>query len=591
MAETQTFQRPYILGIEGGGTRTTALLADARGREIQRATFGPGNVRLLDDRALGRLLRQVAKQFESPDAIGLGLAGARHAKDRARVQAEVAKVWKATPCRVTHDLEIALAGFNAKETAVLVLSGTGSCCFGKAAEGRTVKMGGWGHILGDKGSGFEIGLRALKAVVFYFDRDGTWSRLGESLLTATGTNEPDDLIDWVAAADKNAVAALAPEVFAAAKKRDRIARDILEGAAGMLAKDAVNCAVKLAQKNKPVHFVLAGGVLRSQPAFARKVRQAICERWPQATVQVQKHEGVWGAIELAKNLLKDTAQSITPSTRTLRPPTHIPATEQRNPRSMELDQLSLPEAVNLMLKEEQRAAKAVRTEGKTIARLAGWVAKALADGGRLFYVGAGTSGRLGVLDASECPPTFRARPEQVQGIIAGGPRALTEAIEGAEDDADAGGRAIQFRGVTQKDVVIGIAASGNTPFVWGALKTAAQRGARTALICFNPTLKRRAKVPHLILAPDIGPEVLTGSTRLKAGTATKLILNCITTLAMVRLGKVAGNLMVDVDPKNEKLRDRAIRIVMTLSEVDATTAQAALAKHGWMVQRALTHLK
>ena len=591
MAETQTFQRPYILGIEGGGTRTTALLADARGREIQRAIFGPGNVRLLDDRALGRLLRQVAKQFESPDAIGLGLAGARHAKDRARVQAEVAKVWKATPCRVTHDLEIALAGFNAKETAVLVLSGTGSCCFGKAAEGRTVKMGGWGHILGDKGSGFEIGLRALKAVVFYFDRDGTWSRLGESLLTATGTNEPDDLIDWVAAADKNAVAALAPEVFAAAKKRDRIARDILEGAAGMLAKDAVNCAVKLAQKNKPVHFVLAGGVLRSQPAFARKVRQAICERWPQATVQVQKHEGVWGAIELAKNLLKDTAQSITPSTRTLRPPTHIPATEQRNPRSMELDQLSLPEAVNLMLKEEQRAAKAVRTEGKTIARLAGWVAKALADGGRLFYVGAGTSGRLGVLDASECPPTFRARPEQVQGIIAGGPRALTEAIEGAEDDADAGGRAIQFRGVTQKDVVIGIAASGNTPFVWGALKTAAQRGARTALICFNPTLKRRAKVPHLILAPDIGPEVLTGSTRLKAGTATKLILNCITTLAMVRLGKVAGNLMVDVDPKNEKLRDRAIRIVMTLSEVDATTAQAALAKHGWMVQRALTHLK
>ena len=591
MSKTQTFQRPFLLGIEGGGTRTTALLADARGREIQRAIFGPGNVRLLDDRALRRLLRQISKQFESPDAIGLGLAGARHAKDRTRVQAAVAKIWKATPCKVTHDLKIALTGFNAKETAVLVLSGTGSCCFGKAAEGRTAKMGGWGHILGDKGRGFEIGLRALKAVVFYFDRDATWSRLGERLLTATGTNEPDDLIDWVAAADKHAVAALAPEVFAAAKKRDRIARDILEGAAGMLAKDAVNCARKLASKKTPVHFVLAGGVLRSQPAFARKVRQDIRDRWPQATVQVQKHEGAWGAIELAKNLLKNTAQSITPSTRTLRPSTHIPATEQRNPRSMELDQLSLPEAVDLMLKEEQRAAKAVRTEGKTIARLAGWVAKALADGGRLFYVGAGTSGRLGVLDASECPPTFRARPEQVQGIIAGGPRALTEAIEGAEDDADAGGRAIQFRGVTQKDVVIGIAASGNTPFVWGALKTAAQRGARTALICFNPTLKRRAKVPHLILAPNIGPEVLTGSTRLKAGTATKLILNCITTLAMVRLGKVAGNLMVDVDPKNEKLRDRAIRIVMTLREVDATTAQAALAKHGWMVQRALTHLK
>ena len=591
MAETQTFQRPYILGIEGGGTRTTALLADARGREIQRATFGPGNVRLLDDRALGRLLRQVAKQFESPDAIGLGLAGARHTKDRARVQTAVSKIWKATPCKVTHDLEIALTGSGPQKTAVLVLSGTGSCCFGKTSDGRTAKMGGWGHILGDKGSGFEIGLRALKAVVFYFDRDGTWSRLGERLLTATGTNEPDDLIDWVASADKHAVAALAPEVFAAAKKRDRIARDILEGAAGMLAKDAVNCARKLAQKNKPVHFVLAGGVLRGQPAFARKVSQSIRERWPQATVQVQKHDGVWGAIELAKNLPKDAAQPITPSILSPQPSTHVPPTEQRNPRSMDLDRLPLPAAIDLMLTEEQRAAKAVRAEGKTIARLAGWVAKALANGGRLFYVGAGTSGRLGVLDASECPPTFRARPEQVQGIIAGGPQALTQAIEGAEDDADAGGRAIQFRGVNKKDVVIGIAASGNTPFVWGALETAAQRGARTALICFNPTLKRRAKVPQLILAPAIGPEVLTGSTRLKAGTATKLILNCITTLAMVRLGKVAGNLMVDVDPKNEKLRDRAMRIVMTLREVDANTARAALAKHGWVVQDALKQLQ
>ena len=591
MAETQTFQRPFLLGIEGGGTRTTALLADARGREIQRAIFGPGNVRLLDDRALGRLLRQVAKQFESPDAIGLGLAGARHPKDRARVQTAVLKIWKATPCKVTHDLEIALTGSGPQKTAVLVLSGTGSCCFGKTSDGRTAKMGGWGHILGDKGSGFEIGLRALKAVVFYFDRDGTWSRLGESLLTATGTNEPDDLIDWVASADKHAVAALAPEVFAAAKKRDRIARDILEGAAGMLAKDAVNCARKLAQKNKPVHFVLAGGVLRGQPAFARKVSQSIRERWPQATVQVQKHDGVWGAIELAKNLPKDSAQPITPSILSPQPSTHAPPTEQRNPRSMDLDRLPLPAAVDLMLTEEQRAAKAVRAEGKTIARLAGWVAKALANGGRLFYVGAGTSGRLGVLDASECPPTFRARPEQVQGIIAGGPQALTQAIEGAEDDADAGRRAIQFRGVNKKDVVIGIAASGNTPFVWGALETAAQRGARTALICFNPTLKRRAKVPQLILAPAIGPEVLTGSTRLKAGTATKLILNCITTLAMVRLGKVAGNLMVDVDPKNEKLRDRAMRIVMTLREVDANTARAALAKHGWVVQDTLKQLQ
>ena len=142
----------------------------------------------------------------------------------------------------------------------------------------------------------------------------------------------------------------------------------------------------------------------------------------------------------------------------------------------------------------------------------------------------------------------------------------------------------------KRDVVIGIAASGRTPFVWGAMETAAQRGARTALVCFNPAMKRRAGVPQLILAPAIGPEVLTGSTRLKSGTATKLILNCITTLAMVRLGKVAGNLMVDVDPKNEKLRERAVRIVMTLTEADAKAAKETLQTSNWVVQKALRRL-
>ena len=223
-------------------------------------------------------------------------------------------------------------------------------------------------------------------------------------------------------------------------------------------------------------------------------------------------------------------------------------------------------------------------------RVVSWVAKAFKEGGRLIYVGAGTSGRLGVLDASECPPTFRAEPGQVQGIIAGGPRALTNAIEGAEDDADAGGRAIQFRGVTKKDVVVGIAASGRTPFVWGALESANNCGAKSALICFNPSVKRRGGTPSLILAPAIGSEVLTGSTRLKAGTATKLILNCITTLAMVKLGKVAGNLMVDLNPKNEKLRERAIRIVTTLTNVNSEQSKKALEQANWVIKDALAKL-
>ena len=597
VATGSTFQRPFTLGIEGGGTRTTALLADARGREIRRAEFGPGNVRLLDDRALVRLLRRVAKQFEKPDAIGLGLAGARNETDRQRVRAAVAKVWKKTPCHVTHDLEVALMVGRALRAcrgglgqpaipAVLVLSGTGSCCFGMAADGRMAKMGGWGHVLGDKGSGFEIGLRGLKAVAFYFDRDGSWSRLGERMLAATNCNEPDDLIDWAGHADKDAMAALAPEVFAAAKKRDRIARDVLAGAAGMLAKDAATCAGKLAKKNLPVDFVLSGGVLRNQLAFARAVATEIKSRWPKANVSTQKHDGVWGAIALARNLVS----SINPQPSTFNPSTtgaRLSPTEERNRRSSNLDKLPTQSAITLMLSEEARGAGAVLGESKKIARMVGWVAAALKSGGRLFYVGAGTSGRLGVLDASECPPTFRARPEQVQGIIAGGLRALTRSIEGAEDDPEAGTRAIQFRGVGKRDVVIGIAASGRTPFVWGAMAAAARRGARTALVCFDPKLKRRAGVPHLIVAPAIGPEVLTGSTRLKAGTATKLILNCITTLAMVRLGKVRGNLMVDLDPKNEKLRDRAVRIVQTLTGAGEGKARATLVRSGWVVKEAL----
>jgi len=180
----------------------------------------------------------------------------------------------------------------------------------------------------------------------------------------------------------------------------------------------------------------------------------------------------------------------------------------------------------------------------------------------------------------------------VQGIIAGGQRALWEAVEGAEDDPTAGARAIQFRGVSRKDVVVGIAASGRTPFVWGALWEARRLGAKTVLLCFNPRLDiPRRNRPDVVIAPDLGPEILTGSTRLKSGTATKLILNMFTTLAMVQTGKVIGNLMVDLNPSNVKLRDRAVRIVRELTGADETTAKHALEGSRWVVKEALLRLK
>ncbi|HMO66946.1 MAG TPA: N-acetylmuramic acid 6-phosphate etherase, partial [Verrucomicrobiota bacterium] len=219
------------------------------------------------------------------------------------------------------------------------------------------------------------------------------------------------------------------------------------------------------------------------------------------------------------------------------------------------------------------------------------IVRALKGGGRLFYAGAGTSGRLGILDASECPPTFRTPPEMVQAIMAGGRDAVFRAVEGAEDDEGAGGAAVRFRGVRRGDVLVGIAASGRTPFVWGALDAARARGAATVLLCFNPRVViPRGRRPAVVIAADLGPEVLTGSTRLKAGTATKLALNLFSTLAMVRLGKVVANLMVDVNPSNEKLRDRAVRIVRELAGADEAAARAALEAEGWVVQAAWRRL-
>lgn len=266
-------------------------------------------------------------------------------------------------------------------------------------------------------------------------------------------------------------------------------------------------------------------------------------------------------------------------------------TEQRNPRSMNLDKLGVRAAISLMLKEEARIPRVLLGEASRIERVVRAVVRAFKRGGRLFYVGAGTSGRLGVLDASECPPTFSTPPDMVQGIIAGGRQALWSSVEGAEDDIAAGEREIELHGVRARDVVIGIAASGTTPLVWGALGAAKCRGATTVLVCFNPYLRiPRLLRPAIILAPNLGPELLTGSTRLKAGTATKLLLNLFTTLAMVRLGKVRSNLMIDLKPSNAKLRDRAVRIVCDLTGARYPLAEQALQRSGWVIKRALRRL-
>ncbi|MBR3358673.1 MAG: N-acetylmuramic acid 6-phosphate etherase [Solobacterium sp.] len=264
-------------------------------------------------------------------------------------------------------------------------------------------------------------------------------------------------------------------------------------------------------------------------------------------------------------------------------------TEQRNPATMSLDTMTAEEIVSEMNREDHDVVNAVNTQLPAIARAAEYAAKAIRSGGRLIYIGAGTSGRLGVLDASECPPTFGVSPETVVGVIAGGPSAVTQAAEGAEDDRVQAAEDLKRYSLSAKDFVVGIAASGRTPYVIAALQYAHTMGCQTAAVSCTQDA-RISKEADIAIEAVTGPEILTGSTRLKAGTATKMILNMISTAAMVRLGKAYGNLMVDVVPSNEKLRMRAVRIVSEAAEVSYETAQKALQEAGGSCKKAITAL-
>ena len=252
-------------------------------------------------------------------------------------------------------------------------------------------------------------------------------------------------------------------------------------------------------------------------------------------------------------------------------------TELRLPESMNLDAMSVEEAVAMMNAQDVKAVQAVAAVQADVAQAIRLVVGQLKKGGRLLYFGAGTSGRLGVLDASECPPTFRTDPEMVQGVIAGGQEAMFKAREGAEDSADGGAAGVDEKDVSGNDVVMGIAAGGTTPYVHGALRRAAERGAKTIFLSCVQPVPNEPKV-DVTIRPLTGPEVVTGSTRLKAGTATKLVLNMITTLSMVQLNKVYENLMVDLRATNTKLWDRGARIIATLTSLPKHDAMELLKK-------------
>jgi N-acetylmuramic acid 6-phosphate etherase len=548
--------QPLQLGIEGGGTKTTVLLSTG-----QRFTLGPLNLQLATDRQLLAAFRSAISNLKSPISHAtICLAGCRTAADHARLRALARRVWPRAKITTGNDLDSGLAAaFGPSDPGILVLSGTGSVVIGRN-KNRRARAGGWGHLLGDHGSGYALAISNLQSQISQFDRTGKTSSHLRRVLRRLCLNTPDQLIPWIHNATKNDIAALLPDLITADRR-------ILREQAALLADDVRAVACKLRLRNPDI--VLAGGVFRNRPPFVRAFRAAL----PGRRIRLLETDTASGTLALPPSEISNLKSPIPP----------LPLTEQRNPRTLDLDKKSIPQLIDTMLAEESRVIPAIRANRRSIENAIRAIVTGFRRGGRLFYVGAGTSGRLGVLDASECPPTFSTNPEMVQGIIAGGVNALHSAVEAAEDDPLAGAEAIRHRAVGKHDVVVGIAASGQTPFMLGALDEAKRRGAKTFLLTCSQIVSR-----HSLIAIRTGPEILTGSTRLKAGTATKLVLNMLTTISMIRLGKVISNLMVDVKPTNEKLRARACRIVAALRPCDEQEARRRLVKTGWNVKKAAT---
>jgi len=601
-------KRPsYTLGIEGGATRTSVLFVGPDDEVIEQFMAGPANLRLMTKDDLEAHLYAIRQRLPYlPDAIGIGLAGVRQQQDLDTLRTKVARIWPGVPCAPTDDLLTAMEAEPWPEEClaqILVLSGTGSCFLGRHRNGDEVRVGGRGHILGDRASACDIAQNALREVIAQYDSDETWSALGAGILTQLQLNEPEALIDWSLVANKTELASVAKTVFDTAKSdRDPISMQVLSEAAEMLADDAIATARRLdLSRKEPVQFIFNGGVLLKNDEFREKVERQIVADFPNAVLSPLSRPSTWGAVELGRRLLTEEGAGESPQDhlspegdpQTIPPvwhPAEASPTEQRNPKSEKLSELSLSEAIGLFVEEDKKIPDAVLAASESIEWTIQEVVKAFEGGGRLIYTGAGTSGRLGVLDASECPPTFRVSPLQVQGIIAGGQSAIWSASEGSEDDSAAGARAVRQRNVCEKDVVIAISASGHAPFIWGCLAEAKERGAKVVLLTCHPAYTEHP-LPDQVIALDTGAEILTGSTRLKAGTATKMTLNLITTLAMTHTGKVESNLMVDLNPSNTKLRKRATGIVATLAEVSENEAHEALKESGWVVRGALELLE
>jgi N-acetylmuramic acid 6-phosphate etherase len=562
-----------ILGIEGGGTKTAwALLRD--GAILDCGKLPPSNLRRTGPDQLSRILRALPQEV---DRVGVFLAGCVTDEDRAGLRKLANEIWPKATVIVGGDRDAGVAACLRDRDGIVVNAGTGSSVTGRR-DNQIEQAGGWGHILGDTGGAYFISIRALRLILRDYDLRRHNRKFAASVLSELALNNFDELVRWAQTADKPEIAALAPLVFAAAKQGEEPVQRIISASATALADFTLAVATRL-QLNAP-EVRLMGGLFEHQRGYADAFGNVLRAKLPRANVALATVAPELGAAWLAGDEnMGSVSRSAVATDQT------ISATEEANPVSENLEKLSARDLVELFVEEEKCVESALRERIDELSRAVGLTTGVLANGGHIFYVGAGTSGRLGALDAAEIPPTFGAAPELIQAIVAGGAPALQRSIEGAEDNEANGALALETRNLTERDLVLAISASGSAPFVLGALKRARQIGAKTILLTCNAMAETESA--DLAITLPTGPEILAGSTRLKAGTATKVALNIISTGAMIRLGRVRGNLMIDLQPTNQKLRARAMRLVSQLSGCDEETARSRLERASWNVRAAL----
>jgi N-acetylmuramic acid 6-phosphate etherase len=573
-----------ILGVEGGGTKTAWVLVESAGSELRILDQGklpPSNFRLVTLDRLRTVFSELPKQI---DRAGVFLAGCGP-EDRPILSRLCSEIWPTAKIITGNDRDSGVAAALGSGEGIVVNAGSGSSVTGRRGD-RIEKAGGWGHILGDAGGGYFLVIQALRFILREYDLRRGEVQFATKILRALSLNNFDELVRWAQTADKMEIAMLAPVVFEAAISGDTRVMEIIESGAQVLSEYTEAVASRLQMLAPKV--VLLGGLFHRDSLYTHAFRRRLKKNLPDARVTTAERSPELGAAwlagelgdqvtfqaKLSQNEIDDLAAAIT---------------EQRNPRSENLEKMSSRQLVELFVEEEKFVHDALRGTIADLTRATEIGTESLRNGGRMFYVGAGSSGRIGVLDASEIPPTFGASPDLVQGVIAGGATALYRSVEGAEDEESAGALAMNERGINNGDVVIGITASGRTPFVLGAIGRAKSLGAKTILLTCNPARPQNTNV-DLAINLAVGPELLTGSTRLKAGTATKVALNIISTGAMVALGKVRGNLMIDLNAVSTKLRDRAVRVVAGVARCDYQFARNMLEESDWNLRAVVDKL-